>query len=66
MAKDPFEQFAMPNEMRAFVEQSVAQARTAFDGFIQAANKAMGQFARPSGGRAQRRQRDRPQIHGLC
>ena len=44
MAKDPFEQFAMPNEVRAFVEQSVAHARTTFDGFIQAANKAMGQF----------------------
>ncbi len=26
MAKDPFEQFAIPNEMRAFAEQSVAQA----------------------------------------
>ena len=44
MAKDPFEQFAMPNEVRAFVEQSVAHARTTFDGFVQAANKAMGQF----------------------
>jgi phasin len=44
MAKDPFEQFAVPNEMRTFVEQSVAQARKAFDGFIQAANQAMGQM----------------------
>lgn len=44
MAKDPFEQFAIPNEMRAFAEQSVAQARKAFDGFIDAANKAVGQF----------------------
>jgi phasin len=42
MAKDPFEQFAVPNEMRAFAEQSVAQARKAFDGFIQAANQAVG------------------------
>jgi phasin len=42
MAKDPFEQFAIPNEMRAFAEQSVAQARKAFDGFIQAANQAVG------------------------
>ena len=24
MAKDPFEQFAIPNEMRSFAEQSVA------------------------------------------
>lgn len=44
MAKEPFEQFAIPKEMRAFVEQSVAQARQAFDGFIQAANQAMEQF----------------------
>jgi phasin len=43
MAKDPFEQFAIPNEMRTFAEQSVAQARKAFDGFIQAANQAIGQ-----------------------
>jgi len=44
MAKDPFEQFAIPNEMRAFAEQSVTQARKAFEGFIEAANKAMGQL----------------------
>lgn len=44
MAKDPFEQFAMPKEVRAFVEQSVAQAKNAFNGFVQAANQAMGQL----------------------
>jgi len=44
MAKDPFEQFAIPNEMRSFAEQSVAQARKAFDGFMEAANQALGQF----------------------
>ena len=44
MTKDPFEQFQVPNEMKAFAEQSVAQARKAFDGFLQAANQAMGQF----------------------
>jgi len=44
MAKDPFEPFAIPNEMRSFAEQSVAQARKAFDGFLQAANQAMGQL----------------------
>ena len=44
MAKEPFEQFGMPTEMRAFVEQSVIQAKHAVDGFIQAANQAMGQF----------------------
>jgi len=44
MAQDPFEQFGIPNEMRTFAEQGVAQARKAFEGFIQAANQAMGQF----------------------
>ncbi len=44
MAKEPFEQFAIPNEVRAFAEQSVVQARKAVDGFIQAANQAMGQM----------------------
>jgi len=44
MAKEPFEQFAMPNEVRAFVEQSVAQARTAFDGIVNAANEAVSQW----------------------
>ncbi len=44
MAKDPFEQFAIPSELRTFAEQSVTQARKAFDGFIQAANQAMGQL----------------------
>lgn len=43
MAKDPFEQFAIPNEFRAFAEQSVAQARKAFEGFMTAANQAVGQ-----------------------
>ena len=44
MSKEPFEQFAMPNEVRAFVEQSVTQARTAFDGIVQAANQAVAQW----------------------
>jgi phasin len=44
MAKEPFEQFAMPNEVRAFVEQSVSQARVAFDGIAQAANQAVSQW----------------------
>jgi len=44
MAKDPFEQFQVPSELRAFAEQSVAQARKAFDGFIHAANQAVGQI----------------------
>jgi phasin len=44
MAKEPFEQFAMPNEVRAFVEQSVSQARNAFDGIVKAANQAVSQW----------------------
>jgi phasin len=44
MAKEPFEQFALPNEVRAFVEQSVSQARNAFDGIVQAANQAVAQW----------------------
>ena len=44
MAKDPFEQFAIPAEMRAFAEQTVAQARKAVDGFLEAANKTMGSW----------------------
>jgi len=44
MAKDPFEQFAIPPEMRAFAERSVAQAREAFAGFVEAATKAVGQM----------------------
>ena len=44
MAKDTYEQFAIPNELRSFAEQSVTQARKAFEGFIQAANQAVGQI----------------------
>jgi hypothetical protein len=44
MAKDQFEQFIIPNEMRAFAERGVEQARQAFEGFVGAATKAMGQF----------------------
>jgi len=44
MAKEPFDQFAMPNEVRAFVEQSVSQARSAFDGIVTAANQAVTQW----------------------
>jgi phasin len=44
MAKDPFEQFTMPAELRSFAEQGVAQARKAFEGFIEAANKAVGEM----------------------
>ena len=42
--KGPFEQFAIPNELRGFAEQSVTQARKAFEGFIEAANRTVGQM----------------------
>jgi phasin len=44
MAPDPFEQFAIPTELRSFAEQSVEQARKAFEGFAQAASQAVGQI----------------------
>lgn len=44
MAKDPFEQFTIPTEVRAFAEQSVTQARKAFEGFMDAANNAVEQM----------------------
>src|SRR5262245_55044861 len=34
----------MPNEVRAFVEQSVAQARAAFDGIANAATQAVSRW----------------------
>ncbi len=44
MAKDPLEHFAMPQEMRSFAEQSMAQARKALETFIDAASQAVGQM----------------------
>jgi phasin len=44
MAKDPFEQFMIPNEMRTFAERTATQARHAFEGFVEAATKAVGQM----------------------
>lgn len=44
MARDPLEHFAIPEEVRSFAEQSVAQARKAFESFIDAANQAVGQM----------------------
>jgi len=44
MANDPFEPFSVPPEVRAFAESSVTQARQAFEGFVDVANKAVGQF----------------------
>ena len=66
MAKDPFEQFAVPNELRSFAEQSVTQARKAFEGFIQAANQAVGQIHGQAQAAHCKRQRDCAEIDGLC
>jgi phasin len=44
MAKEPFEQFAVPEEVRAFVEQNVLHARSAFNGIMDAANQAVTQW----------------------
>ena len=41
MAKDPMSSFEIPGEMRHFAEQSVEQAKAAFEGFITAAQKAV-------------------------
>jgi phasin len=38
------ERFEIPQEMRAFAEKSVEQARQAFDGFITAAQRAVSTF----------------------
>jgi len=40
MAKQATGNFEVPREMRTFAEQSVEQARKAFDGFMSAAQKA--------------------------
>jgi phasin len=41
MTIDPMKTFDIPADMRKFAEQSVEQARQAFDGFMSAANKAV-------------------------
>lgn len=42
--QNPFESFKIPDEMRTFAEESVAQARKAFDGFIDAARSTAENF----------------------
>ena len=44
MVKNPMGSFEIPNEMRNVAEQSVVQARQAFDGFMSAAQKAMSKW----------------------
>ena len=46
MAKDPFGMggFEIPTDVRSFAEQSVEQARRAFEGFITASQKAASAF----------------------
>jgi phasin len=38
------DQFEIPQDMRAFAEKSVAQAKQAFDGFMSAAHQAVNAF----------------------
>jgi len=42
MAKDPMSTFEIPAEMRHMAEQSVEQAKKAVDGFMTAAQQALG------------------------
>ena len=42
MSKQAFEHFEVPAERRVFAEKSVEQARKAFDEFVTAANRAVG------------------------
>src|SRR6266567_1485583 len=44
MPQDALPPFAIPSEMRAMAEQSVEQARTTFNTFINAAHEAFSQF----------------------
>ena len=41
---DPMKPFEVPTDMRKFAEQSVEQARKAFDGFIAAAHQAVNEM----------------------
>lgn len=41
---DPMKPFEIPTDMRKFAEQSVDQARQAFDGFIAAAHQAVNEM----------------------
>jgi phasin len=44
MANEGMANFQIPPEMRAFAEQSMEQAKRAFDGFVTAAQGALSQF----------------------
>lgn len=44
MAKDPTPLFGIPPEMRSIAEQSVEQAKTAFNSFIDAAHQTINTF----------------------
>jgi len=44
MTRNPSERFEMPNDMRAFAEQSMTQARKALDGLLQTASQSVEQL----------------------
>ncbi|CAH1654854.1 Phasin [Hyphomicrobiales bacterium] len=48
MSQSNFPHYEIPAELRQFAEQGVEQARKAFTGFLDAANKAVDTFAAPT------------------
>ncbi|CAH1649507.1 MULTISPECIES: phasin family protein [unclassified Chelatococcus] len=48
MSQSNFPHYEIPAEFRQFAEQGVEQARKAFTGFLDAANKAVDTFAAPN------------------
>lgn len=48
MSNSKFPQYEFPTEFRTFAEQGVEQARKAFSGFLDAANKAVDTFTPPN------------------
>lgn len=62
MATESMQHFEVPADMRKFAEQSVEQARKAFDGFISAAHQAVNDME----GRAKAAQAGAKDVGGLA
>lgn len=62
MATQSMQHFEIPPDMRKFAEQSVEQARKAFDGFISAAHQAVNDME----GRAKAAQAGAKDVGGLA
>ena len=65
MPKGPLGSFEIPSEMRNVAEQSVVQARQAFDGFMSAAQKAVAKLEEQTTA-VQAGAKGRRETHGLC